>query len=104
VTQLELTAPRPRNPIARSTDTETSRLAAEEVTASGRRDEQAHKVCLLVRGYRGYTSAELASWGQVDRHMVARRLPELERLGRVVRGEARACTVTGRKALTWWPT
>jgi CRP-like cAMP-binding protein len=103
VTQLELTAPRPRNPIARKHDPDTSKQAAEAITASGKRDAQAKAVHLAVRGYRGHTSAELAKLCGYDRHMVARRLPELERLGLVQKGEARACSTTGKSATTWWP-
>ncbi len=96
--------PHPRNPIARATDPETSHRAAAEVTRSGRRDAQAASVLEAVQIGPGFTSAELATAGApFDRYVAARRLPELERLGKVRRGPARACRVTGRLALTWWP-
>jgi hypothetical protein len=47
------------------------------------------------------TSAELASTGGLDRYMVARRLPDLNRDGLVSRGQARRCAITGRWAITW---
>jgi hypothetical protein len=37
----------------------------------------------------------------LDRHMVARRLPDLKHDGLVEQGEMRTCKVTGRKAVTW---
>lgn len=93
--------PQPRNRIARATDPETSRLAADEITRSGARDAQAAEVLRRLREHPGSTSMELAGLG-LDRYAIARRLPELERLGLVRRGDARTCQ-TGRLALTWWP-
>ena len=45
--------------------------------------------------------AEIAEAAGVDRHMVARRLPDLERDGIVSRGDVRVCTASGRPAITW---
>jgi CRP-like cAMP-binding protein len=103
MTQMEL-QPRPRNPIARKSDPDSSRQAAESITASGKRDAQAAGVRALVRSHEGYTSAELADLSGYDRYMVARRLPELEKLGLVRKGTPRACSTTGKSATTWWPT
>jgi hypothetical protein len=103
VTQLELAAPpKPRNQIARSFDPDTSFRAAEQVTASGKRDQQAQEVLRRLKEHPGSTSAELAGLG-MDRYVAARRLPELERLGLVRKGDKRACTTTGNAAVTWWP-
>lgn len=102
MTQLEL-SPRPRNPIARKHDPETSKSAAEAVTASGKRDAQAQAVLLILRDHPGSTSAEIGNL-VFDRYVAARRLPELERLGMVRKGEPRACSTTGKSATTWWPT
>lgn len=103
MTQLEL-SPRPRSPIARRHDPETSKQAAEAVTASGKRDQQAANVLAAVREFPGRTSAEMAHDDVFDRYVAARRLPELERLGLVRRGAPRACSTTGKSATTWWPT
>lgn len=102
MTQLEL-RPQPRNPIARTDDPETSHRAAEAVISSGKRDRQASEVLRLLRIHPGVTSAELAQRTYVGRYVTARRLPELERLGRVKRGAPRACATTGKSAVTWWP-
>jgi len=37
----------------------------------------------------------------MDRHMVARRLPDLERDKLIERSEMRTCTASGRPAITW---
>jgi hypothetical protein len=39
----------------------------------------------------------------LDRYMLARRLPEVVCAGLVRKGESKHCNVTGRLALTWWP-
>lgn len=90
-------------PIARETDPETSHLAAEEVTTSGRRAVQQHAVLAAVMAQPGLTSRELAQAAGMDRYVVARRLPELEAAKRVRKGEARECRVSKRQAVTWWP-
>jgi hypothetical protein len=93
-----------RPPIARKTDPDSSHLAAEEVTVSGRRDAQKEIVLVAVKKYIGATSAELAAHYGFDRYMVARRLPDLEKDGDVAKGqELRVCQISGRKAVTWWP-
>lgn len=90
-------------PIARESDPETSHLAAEEVTTSGRRAVQQHAVLAAVMAHPGLTSRELAQAAGMDRYVVARRLPELEAAKRVRKGEARECRVSKRLAVTWWP-
>lgn len=90
-------------PIARETDPETSHLAAEEVTASGRRAVQQHAVLAAVMTQPGLTSRELAQAAGMDRYVAGRRLPELEAAKRVRKGEARECRVSKRLAVTWWP-
>lgn len=89
-------------PIARSTDPETSHLAAAEVTKSGKRATQQHECLKGVKRYPGRTSAELAAALHIDRYIVARRLPELREAGKVMNGPARPCGQTRRKAITWF--
>lgn len=89
-------------PIARKSDEPTSHAAAREVTESGRREGQLLAVLALVRKYPGRTSLELASLSKLDRHVIARRLPELETAGYISRGEIRKCTAGNRSAMTWY--
>lgn len=89
-------------PAARNSDPETSHEAAEHVTRSGLRSHQQRQVFAAVREWPGLTSAELAQRMSMNRHAVARRLPELRGVY-VENGDARECTVTHRRALTWHP-
>ena len=94
---------RVETPIARKSDPASSHLAAAEVTASGKRQQQIGLVIDLVRKFPGLTSMELAGMSGEDRYMIARRLPEALTAGAIRKGEQRTCSVTGRLALTWWP-
>jgi hypothetical protein len=91
---------------ARRTDPVTSHLAAAEAERNGTIGHQQEIVAALVRKHFGNTSAELA-WSDdakgLDRYAIARRLPELERLGLVRKGEPRICSESGRLAVTWEP-
>ena len=107
--QLDLFAAsraRPRvvsTPAARRADPESSHQAAEIHTLSGKRGQQQDQAAAAVRQFPGRTSFELALATDLDRYMLARRLPECEVAGRVRRGVQRACTVTGRLAMEWLP-
>lgn len=88
---------------ARSADPLTSWEAAEHITRSGKAAQQQAKAVNAVNRNPGMTSFELAAHCELDRYQLARRLPEAEGQGRVVRGDARQCAVSGHKAATWWP-
>jgi hypothetical protein len=91
-----------RAPLARSSDPLSSHLAAAEVTRSGRRGAQKRALLSWLRGRTtAMTSAEIAVAAEMDRYAVARRLPDLERDGLVVRCGMRECGATGRPSVTW---
>lgn len=91
-------------PVARRTDPETSHQAARAITQSGKREGQLLAVIALVRQYPGKTSLELARCGHtLDRYQLARRLPELEKAGKVRKGSPKKCGVSEQQAHTWWP-
>ena len=90
-------------PAARNTDPHSSHDAAEHVTLSGARARQQALAVTAVEQYPGHTSLELAQRAHMDRYMLARRLPEVERIEAVRRGQERRCSVSGRLACTWWP-
>lgn len=94
---------RVETPAARRTDPITSHLAAEQHTASSKHTHQQAQATAAVRAYPGRTSFELAMATDLDRYMLARRLPECVMAGTVVKGAPRHCSVTGRLALTWLP-
>jgi hypothetical protein len=88
-------------PLFSRADPDTSRQAAEQLVSSGQHQRQCEAVLAALRVYPDSTSAELARSRNFDRHMVAKRLPDLRRAGLVENGEARTCAATGRKALVW---
>jgi hypothetical protein len=97
-------------PRARESDPLSSHLAAREVKESGRLGKQQAEVLAAVKRWPGLTSAELASrmaqergcaWFSL-RHMVARRLPDLEPIF-IVKGKMRRCSMTTHSAVEWWP-
>jgi len=89
--------------MARRTDPVSSILAAIESIRTGAHAKQCAVVLDMVVRFPGCTARELAVARGIDRYMVSRRLPDLERNGLVVRGEIRSCREGGKKSLTWWP-
>lgn len=93
--QLALVFARPHS---RPSDPPSSATAAESARTSGAMGRQARAVLALVTAHPGLTSAELAAWpveGLSEyeggrRFQIARRLPDVERAGLVVRCEHRA--------------
>ena len=90
-----------------------STVAAEHITASGVRGEQARRVLDLVRRLPGKTAGELSEVSRadpddgalrLDRVQVARRLTDLAAASLIRQGDPRACRAYGRRCVTWWPT
>lgn len=90
-------------PAARNSDPVTSHQAADHITRSGKRGQQQAQAIAAVKAFPGLTSFELAMRTDIDRYVMARRLPECVTAGAVRKGPARTCSITGRQALTWWP-
>ncbi len=88
-------------PIYSAKDPDTSRIAGEVLTRSGRRWSMKMRILKAMRNSDGWTSAELAHNHRLDRHMVARRLPDMEVDGLVYKGAARKCSTTGSRSVTW---
>ncbi len=96
-------------PLSRNSDPLSSFQAADRLSRSGKYLSQKEAVFEALRRNDGATSAELAAYMVVDRHMPARRLPDLVRDGRVTQGLPRSCKVLSGpgdddKVLcaTWW--
>lgn len=99
---FEIPKPRNRAPLALKSDPTSSHIAAEEITRSGLRDSQKEKILESLRKHgKPVTSLELARWFGIDRYVVARRLPDLERDKLVRRGPMRDCAIARRPAITW---
>lgn len=93
----------PVPPLWRTTDPETSKEAGRHMVSSGRLKKAQGDALRWVREHPGRTATELAhAVGVFDPRVLNRRLPELERLGLVKRGEPRPCRVTSRRAAVWW--
>jgi len=91
--------PDPRK-LARTTDPATSHAAAREILPdlAGLRRAAVEAVA----NHPGLTATELSrAVGISDPRVLNRRLGECEKLGVVVRGPVRVCSVTGRSAATW---
>lgn len=84
---------------ARGSDPLTSWQAAEHITDSGKAAQQRAIAVSAVHKHPGRTSFELSRLCPLERHQIARRLPECKEL---VKGPARQCTVSGRQAVTWY--
>lgn len=85
----------------RRTDPQTSRIAASRLVESGALGRQAQAVLEAVQANPGSTAVEIAQRAGIDRYAVSRRLPELQRKGKVRRGPPRDCRVNGRPQSTW---
>ncbi|HHA2975912.1 winged helix-turn-helix domain-containing protein [Stenotrophomonas geniculata] len=88
---------------ARSTDPQSSHIAAADLAASGALRVQHAKTEAAVTRHPGHSSLHLSMLTGLDRHMLGRRLPELAREGRIWRGPTAPCATTGKPACTWWP-
>lgn len=88
--------------IARNTDPLSSHLAASEVTGSGVRGCHIARIIDTVRRAPGRTSAELAVICGLERHEAARRTSDAEKVGAIYKGPMMKCTISGRRAVTWW--
>lgn len=96
-----LAGPEPRT-LARASDPSTSREAADAVVADGTVSRQHLAVFEALKRSGPSTAHELAGdWSGLTRDITTRRLPELERLGRVRRLGSRKCARTGRTATVW---
>jgi predicted HTH transcriptional regulator len=84
-------------PRSRRNDPASSRRAAEQLQKSGAADSQ-RQICFeLVKKFPGRSSKELAQLSGLDRHMIAKRLPELRDKFKTVR-----VTQTGKEDQKWW--
>jgi hypothetical protein len=92
-------------PISRNSDPQTSHAAGRDHTRSGKRGTNCELVETVVRREPGLTYREIHAHIPTIREAVEvqRRCSDLERIGRIVSGEPRTCTRSGRPAQTWWP-
>ena len=88
--------------LARNTDPETFHLAARELKVSGKHaNQQATVYRALCKCRLSATSAEIAQRFNLDRYLVARRLPDLLKNGMAEKEGKRRCRVTGKIGVVW---
>jgi hypothetical protein len=93
---------------ARNSDPIGSHMAADDVTASGKRQSHIRILSEIVANNPGMTSAEIAfmvsdKHPDLNRHEVARRLAD-GKGGALRQGVSRKCRQSNRMCITWWPT
>jgi len=86
--------------------TTTSELAHTHHESTGKAESHRERVYRLVQQHPDHTAVELWQkvWnedGDLSRHEISRRLPELRKLGLVHNGPARECRACGSKQMTW---
>lgn len=84
-------------PRSRTNDPASSKRAEESAKRSGTMRGGRVLAMELVEKYPGRTSKQLAELGTLDRHMLAKRLPELRAMGLA------RTTQIGNGDLQWWP-
>lgn len=88
--------------LSRPTDPETSKEAGRDIVPSLAQLHRWTSDCVSLTP--GLTQRELGStYCPDDPRKIGRRLSECERLGLLHRGPARVCSISGRRAETWWP-
>lgn len=97
----------PRFARARRIDPRSSHEAAGRVERTGSAKRQAGRVLAAFHRFPMATTGELAEYAHLNRVMVARRAPELERAGLLKRYDpnknTKVCAVTGYRCIRWRP-
>lgn len=93
--------PSMQSQIARNTDPISSHEAAERIIANGMRGSHQRIVFNAVLENPDKTSRELSELCPLERHAVARRLPDLEDSGYIVKSGLRICSFGKKRAVTW---
>ncbi len=86
----------------RKSHPETSRIAEENVTKSGKRAGHCRIVLNALRQHNGSTSAELAQYTLLTKEQVHKRMNDLVENEYIKRGGKRICSVKGTLCCTWW--
>jgi hypothetical protein len=94
-------------PLARTEHPETSHLAGEKLTNSGKRDSWKHRLLVWMIEHSintpeaARTAHELARDSGLPHTSWHKRLPDLSRDGFVMKWKRKTCSVTGEDAWTW---
>jgi len=88
-------------PLSRTTDPIGSFEAADKHFRTGTQWQHFKIIYTALKDHPGSTSKELTRHCSLDRHQIARRLPEMARMNLVEKGPSRICEMGGTRALTW---
>lgn len=88
-------------PCSRTSDPLSSKLADKDITLSGIREKQIKQAYEAVKQHRNCTSRELSVLTNLDRHMLARRLPECRQVVKCSDENMRKCRYSNRSCVTW---
>ena len=92
-----------QTPASRNTDSESSHVAEEKITKSGKRQAQIDEILAYVTLNQGHTSGEIAAGlgGEYDNVKVSRRLSDMKGL-LLEQGDRRKCLEKDSLMVTWW--
>ena len=93
------------SPATRVSHPDTSRIAEERITKSGRRQSHCSMILNCLREHNGATSAELAQYIPLTKEQVHKRMHDLvenKYIKRCDKGEERICSVKRSFCCTWW--
>ena len=85
----------------RTSDPETSRIAAMDFVASGKKQTHSKMILDAIKGQSPMTATEIGNLIGLSEYQVCRRLPELYDKGFVVKCENRKCNFLGSVCQTW---
>jgi len=90
-------------PLSHRNDSLGSYQSGERMLKFGKLRGQTQAVYNALKSHPNKTSAELARLSDLDRYMVARRLPVLASRGLAERGPERLCSICRCQCFTWRP-
>lgn len=90
-------------PASHRNDADTSYIAEERITRSGKRHTHQQLIAQCIARLPGLTCAEIAGHTGLEYIEVNRRISEVCTAGRAHRGPKRSCPIRGSDCSTWWP-
>jgi len=90
------------SPTTRVSHPETSHIAEEKITKTGRRARHCWIILNALRRHNGSTSAELAQFTPLTKEQCHKRMHDLVENEYIRRGKKRICSVKGTLCCTWW--
>ena len=86
----------------RNSHPETSRIAEDKITKSGKRQRHCWIILNALREHNGSTSAELAQYISLTKEQTHKRMHDLVENEYIRRAGKRICSVKGTPCCSWW--